>query len=218
MAGFRISPGKKAGKKKIIRGKMPQKRSINLALVGVERIDPKLALAGSLIVFLLAAMFSKFLVADRLAAMNRESAQVAALRTQLSQEYDKVASFGSIADEYAHYTYSGMPEEELSLVDRADVIRMIKEGTENNREVESWSLKSNVVTLTVSGRDLQEINQLARRLEQFDLVNTWTVTAAAKEEIQAQGSSGPEDGSSVVRANIIVFLQSEDTDKEEGAS
>ena len=197
---------------------MPQKRSINLALVGVERIDPKLALAGSLIVLLLAAMFSKFLVADRLAAMNRESAQVAALRTQLSQEYDKVASFGSIADEYAHYTYSGMTEEELSLVDRADVIRMIKEGTENNREVESWSLRGNVVTLTVSGRDLQEINQLARRLEQFDLVNTCTVTAASKEEIQAQGSSGPEDGSSVVRANIIVFLQSEDTDKEEGAS
>ena len=197
---------------------MPQKRSINLAPVGVERIDPKLALAGSLIVLLLAAMFSKFLVADRLAAMNRESAQVAALRTQLSQEYDKVASFGSIADEYAHYTYSGMTEEELSLVDRADVIRMIKEGTENNREVESWSLRGNVVTLTVSGRDLQEINQLARRLEQFDLVNTCTVTAASKEEIQAQGSSGPEDGSSVVRANIIVFLQSEDTDKEEGAS
>ena len=218
MAGFRISPGNKTGKKKIIRGKMPQKRSINLAPVGVERIDPKLALAGSLIVFLLAAMFSKFLVADRLAAMNRESAQVAALRTQLSQEYDKVASFGSIADEYAHYTYSGMTEEELSLVDRADVIRMIKEGTENNREVESWSLRGNVVTLTVSGRDLQEINQLARRLEQFDLVNTCTVTAASKEEIQAQGSSGPEDGSSVVRANIIVFLQSEDTDKEEGAS
>ena len=197
---------------------MPQKRSINLALVGVERIDPKLALAGSLIVLLLAAMFSKFLVADRLSAMYRESAQVAALRTQLSQEYDKVAAFGSIADEYAHYTYSGMTEEELSLVDRADVIRMIKEGTENNREVESWSLRGNVVTLTVSGRDLQEINQLARRLEQFDLVNTCTVTAASKEEIQAQGSSGPEDGSSVVRANIIVFLQSEDTDKEEGAS
>ena len=197
---------------------MPQKRSINLALVGVERIDPKLALAGSLIVLILAAMFSKFLVADRLAAMNRESAQVAALRTQLSQEYDKVASFGSIADEYAHYTYSGMTEEELSLVDRAAVIRMIKEGTENNREVESWSLRGNVVTLTVSGRDLQEINQLARRLEQFDLVNTCTVTAASKEEIQAQGSSGPEDGSSVVRANIIVFLQSEETDKEEGAS
>ena len=197
---------------------MPQKRSINLALVGVERIDPKLALAGSLIVLLLAAMFSKFLVADRLAAMNRESAQVAALRTQLSQEYDKVASFGSIADEYAHYTYSGMTEEELSLVDRADVIRMIKEGTENNREVESWSLRGNVVTLTVSGRDLQEINQLARRLEQFDLVNTCTVTAASKEEIQAQGSSGPEDGSSVVRANIIVYLQNEEAEEEEGAS
>ena len=218
MAGFRNSSGKKTGKKKIIRGKMPQKRSINLALVGVERIDPKLALAGSLIVLLLAAMFSKFLVADRLSAMYRESAQVAALRTQLSQEYDKVASFGSIADEYAHYTYSGMTEEELSLVDRADVIRMIKEGTENNREVESWSLRGNVVTLTVSGRDLQEINQLARRLEQFDLVNTCTVTAASKEDIQAQGSSGPEDGSSIVRANIIVFLQSEDTDEEEGAS
>ena len=50
------------------------------------------------------------------------------------------------------------------------------------------------------------------------LVNTCTVTAASKEDIQARDSSGPEDGSSVVRANIIVFLQSEETDKEEGAS
>ena len=98
------------------------------------------------------------------------------------------------------------------------MIRMIKEGTENNREVESWSLRGIVVTLTVSGRDLQEINQLARRLEQFDLVNTCTVTAASKEEIQAQGSSGPEDGSSVVRANIIVYLQNEEAEEEEGAS
>ena len=39
-----------------------------------------------------------------------------------------------------------------------------------------------------------------------------------KEDVQARDSSGPEDGSSAVRANIIVFLQSEDTDKEEGAS
>ena len=49
-------------------------------------------------------------------------------------------------------------------------------------------------------------------------MNTCTVTAASKDDIQARGSSGPEDGSSVVRANIIVFLQSEETDKEEGAS
>ena len=108
-----------------------------------------------------------------------------------------------------------MTEEELSLVDRADVIRLIKEGTENSREVESWSLKGNVVTLTVSGRDLQEINHLARGLEQFDLVNTCTVTAASKEDLQNR-SSGTEDGNSFVRANIIVYLQN--PEEEEGAS
>ena len=213
MAGFIFGPGKNKGKK-IIRGKMPQKRSINLAPIGVERIDPTKALAGSFAVFLAAVLFSKFLVADRLAAVYRESMEVSRLRTQLEQEYEKVASFGSIADEYAHYTYSGMTEEELSLVNRADVIHMIKEGTENSKEVESWSLRSNILTLTVSGRDLQEINQLAKGLEQFDLVNTCTVTAASKEDLQRNGSNVDSDRSHVVRANIIVYLQNEEEGEE----
>ena len=213
MAGFIFGPGQNKGKK-IIRGKMPQKRSINLAPIGVERIDPTKALAGSFAVFLAAVLFSKFLVADRLAAVYRESMEVSRLRTQLEQEYEKVASFGSIADEYAHYTYSGMTEEELSLVNRADVIHMIKEGTENSKEVESWSLRSNILTLTVSGRDLQEINQLAKGLEQFDLVNTCTVTAASKEDLQRNGSNVDSDRSHVVRANIIVYLQNEEEGEE----
>ena len=216
VAGFKKSQGKPKGRKAIMRGKMPQKRTINLAPIGVKKINAKLILAELVLVALIGALFGKFFVVDRYASMLRASAEVSTLRTQLAEEYDKVASYGYLEDEYAHYNYSGMTEEELSLVDRAAIIRLVQEETRTSKGLDSWSLSGNLLTLTVSGRDLQEINQMAKQLENFDLVEACTVVAATKEDVQdpvpVTETVRPEN---YVRANILVYLQSEEKEQKE---
>lgn len=209
MAGLKFSREKKERSISLGRGKMPSKRTINLAQIGVERIDPKLAATGIILIILAAALFSKFLVVDRLMAMYRANSEVQQMQTNLEAEYSRIAGFGGLEEEYAHYTYAGMTQEELSLVDRAQIINMIQRETENADNEISWSVSGNILTLTVAGRDLQEINMIARRLEGYDLVDTCTVTTATKEDAQRARSSTEVYGDNVVRANITVYLRSE---------
>lgn len=218
VAGLTGSREKTKGKKVVMRGKMPSKRTINLAPIGVKKINAKLILAELILIALLGSLFAKFFVVDRYAAMLRASAEVSTLRTQLEKEYEKVASYGYLEDEYAHYNYSGMTEEELSLVDRAAIIRLVQEEARTSKGLDSWSLSGNLLTLTVSGRDLQEINQMAKQLEKFDLVEACTVVAATKEDVQDNTAPSetvrPEN---YVRANILVYLQSEEKGGEDKA-
>ena len=209
MAGLKFSRGKRERSMAAGRGRMPSKRTINLAQIGVERIDPKLATAGIILIVLVAALFSKFFVVDRLTAMYRANSEVRQLQRDLDAEYSRIAGFGGLEEEYAHYTDAGMTQEELSLVDRAQIINMIQKETENADNEIAWSVTGNILTLTVAGRDLQEINHIARRLEEYDLVDSCTVTMATKEDVQRTRSSVEVYGDNVVRANITVYLQSE---------
>ena len=63
--------------KKGIRGRIPVKRTINLVPVNEDKISLKLAIPGILLILVLAGLFSKFLVIDRLTAMSKAAARTA---------------------------------------------------------------------------------------------------------------------------------------------
>ncbi|MDO4417073.1 MAG: hypothetical protein Q4C02_02205 [Eubacteriales bacterium] len=210
--GFRVRP---------VRGKLPVKRTINLAEIGVERIDPRAAAAGIILIVIAAVLFSKFLVTDRLYAMFRAQGQAKSLQTELDAQYAKIQAYGNIEDEYAHYTFSGMTKEELSLVERSKVIHIVERELGNENSASSWTLSGNILTVTVTGKDLQEVNQLARRLETYDLVNMCTVTTAVKEDLNAKKMTSAraaevvtDEEGKIVRANIIAYLQNEPEETE----
>lgn len=221
---------KKAGRRRSIsfgglgtREKLPVKRTINLAEIGVKKTDPKAVAAGLILIVLGTFLFSKFLVTDRLAAMFRAESEVTRLRTELNQQYARIKSFGDIEDEYAHYTYAGMTEEELSLVDRSDVIQMLENELGKENTAIAWSLSGNVLTLTATGSDLQEINRLARRMETYDVVNMCSVTNAVKEDVKVQQKTDAASGNvpdaavgqKIVRANITAYLQQKTQEQQE---
>ena len=193
------------------RGRLPTKRTINLAEVGVKKTDAKTVAAAVFLILVFAGVFGKFCVMDRLAAIANVNREAEQLRVLLNQEYARIASYEGIEDEYAHYTISGMTDEELSLVDRAEVVNMVEKETDISESSTTWSLSGNMLTLTVTGDTLQDINVLARRLEKYDLVNICSVTNAVKEEIRHTTGSN-ENGaiietSTIVRANIIAYLE-----------
>ena len=208
-----------------VRGRLPVKRTINLAEIGVQRMDPRAAAAGIILIVIAAVLFSKFLVTDRLYAMFRAEGEAKRLQTELDLQYAKISSYGELEDEYAHYTFSGMTREELSLVDRSKVIHIVEKELGTDNSADSWALAGNVMTVTVTGKDLQEVNQLARRLESYDLVNMCTVTTAVKEEVKttrgnaAGGNQAvPAEGDRIVRASIIVYLQNEEENADQTAA
>lgn len=201
------------------RGKLPTKRTINFAQVGLKKTNVKGAVAGVILILIAAGVFGKFAVADRLAAMTRADQETQRLQGLLEQQYARIASFEGLEEEYAHYTISGMTDEELSLVDRAKVIDMIEKETDITESSTSWSLTGNILTLTVTGNTLQDINMLARNLEKYDLVNTCSVTNAVKEEVKQSttiNANGTVTETKIlVRANIVAYLEEPEKEGEE---
>ena len=85
-----------------LRGRAPDKRTINLAAVNVKRIDWRAAVPSLLLVLLAVAAFGKFAVVDRLSAAAEARGEVSALQGRLDEDYEAIESFGEINDLYAH--------------------------------------------------------------------------------------------------------------------
>jgi len=198
---------KKSKTKKLSRGHLPVKRSINLVGVNDKPIDVKIAIPGIILILIAAALIGKFAVADRIAAMNREQQKVAVLQSQISQGYAKIESYGDLNEQYAHYTYSGFTEEEVNRADRVDVISMIRRSVAPKTTVEAWSITENTLLLTVSGTSLQEINLMAQDLEKEDIVDFCTVATASTNDRYYNGyyNVEPEEGGRVT-ARVTVYL------------
>ncbi len=235
------------------RGKMPVKKSINLALVDENKISVGKAIPGVLLIVVLAVLFSKYMVADRLIAMSQAANEATRLQANLNDALARVKEYGELEETYAHYTYAGMKAAELNLLDRTRVLELVNSvlpvtdssladsslslgdlrgqilsnlGTVSKAEdtlrntkawrararqrlgvdarvevnARAWSVSENVLTVEVSGVSLERLNQLARRMEESDIVDSCTLTTANKK------TGGAKSGESVT-GRFIVYLQ-----------
>lgn len=125
MAAKKQKPAGNAGAKKGIRRGMPTKRSINLVLGDETKVSiPKLIL-GILFIIVAAVLFSKFLVIDRLNAMNEANSRVDMIQKDVERTEELLSQFGDVEETYAHYTYAGMTKQEQNLVDRVKVLELV---------------------------------------------------------------------------------------------
>lgn len=186
------------------RGHLPAKRSINLAGIGEKKIDLKIALPAILLILLAAALFSKFAVVDRLSAVSRANAEVAQLRGQLEAGYARLSAYDELEDEYAHYTYEGLTKEELNRADRVAVLDLMRRVVLPSARVESWTISSNTLTMTVTGRTLQSLNTVSQKLEAEELVDFCTVTMAATSDLTQVQNLGENTD---VTAMIVAYLK-----------
>lgn len=183
------APKVKASKGKAIRGRMPVKRSINLILINENKINPLKAILGILLIVVLAVLFSKYLVADRLIAMSTATSQTQRLRTNLDDAYKVVKSYGDVEQTYAHYTMADMTSTELGLVDRTRVLELVKTLIPKRNFPELLAMaRERCQKLTGAYRDLMRfpvnVEAFLERLEELrsvpfpprdDAVRSWTV-------------------------------------------
>lgn len=183
MAAAVMNDSKKAGK---IRGKLPVKKSINLAVVGQKKTRVSTALLAIILILLVAAAISKFFVMDRFAEVAREQQKVRDLRNELSAANAKLDSFGELKETYAHYTFADMTSEEMRRVERSDVVELIERVVLPAAELNSWNVKQNQLTLNVTLDTLQDTNMLAQILNEEDMVEFATVKNAVTNELEKE--------------------------------
>ena len=183
MAAAVMNNSNRAGK---IRGKLPVKKSINMAVVGQKKTRVSTALLAIILILLVAAAISKFFVMDRFAEVSREQQKVRDLRNELSAANAKLDSFGELKETYAHYTFSDMTAEEMRRVERSDVVELIERVVLPAAELNSWNVKQNQLTLNVTLDTLQDTNMLAQILNEEDMVEFATVKNAVTNELEKE--------------------------------
>lgn len=169
----------KGGAKKMSRRSIPVKRSINLAATGEKSIDLRVAIPAIILIILGAILLSKFAVVDRLMAVSRAQDEVVALQAELDESYEALKGKEELTELYAHYTYSGMTQEEINRTDRVRVLQLLQKVVIPEAEVSNWSVSGNLLTLNLMRSSLQEVNLLVQQLNEHELVDYCTVTTAA---------------------------------------
>ena len=186
------------------RGRMPTKTEINLAVVGEKHINGLIALPAILLIVVAAALFSKFLVIDRMLEVSAAQREVARLQARLDAGYEELADYGELADLYAHYTFSGMTKEEQERIDRVEVLSLMDRVVLPRVGVDSLTVTGNEMTLNITGSTLQEINLLVQSLEEDPLVDYCSVTTADRKDYDRLYQA---DENASVTARVIVYLK-----------
>lgn len=186
------------------RGQIPSKRTINLAGIGEKPVRMSLAIPGIILVLIAAALFSKFLVIDRLNEVSAAERVVYDLQSELDAGYKELAGFDDLSILYAHYTYSGFTNEELNRTDRVDVLNLIRTMVIPYAEVSTWSVTGNQLTINLSAESLQQINLIVQQLEAQDLVDFCTVNTANTND-NTRGNATKEEFN-IVRGRILAYL------------
>ena len=204
---------KAAKGKKGFRGRLPSKKSINLMVVDEKKISIPKAILGVLVIAALAVAFAKFLVIDRLEAVDKAEAKANQLRETLKSTYAALENYEGVEDEFAHYTYKGMTAEELGLVDRTLILDLVRRMLPPGR-ARNWTVSGNILTIEVTGSSLEQLNRLGQRIEKSSIVDNCTISTA--------NMSDKNKKSDEVWARFIIYLveppEVETSDTEEKSS
>ena len=191
------------------KGSIPVKRVINLAEVDKKTIDLRIAIPAILLILAAAFLFSKFAVADRLIAVNRAEGEVAAAQRELDAAYRRLDSFGELTDLYAHYTYSGMTDEEIHRTDRAEILNLLRNVVLPDVEVSAWNVKGNELNITMNAATLEEINHTVQKVNGNELVDFCTVSNAKTNENKRTVTRGDREETVIetsVTAQVMAYL------------
>ena len=191
------------------KGSIPVKRVINLAEVDKKTIDLRIAIPAILLILAAAFLFGKFAVADRLIAVNRAEGEVVAAQRELDAAYRRLDSFGELTELYAHYTYSGMTDEEIHRTDRAEILNLLRNVVLPDVEVSAWNVKGNELNITMNAATLEEINHTVQKVNGNELVDFCTVSNAKTNENKRTVARGDREETVIetsVTAQVVAYL------------
>ena len=79
--------------------------------------------------------------------MSEAQSAASELQKQVDDITAYIDSFGDLQETYAHYTYQGLNADELSYLNRPEVLQLMKNVIFPKVTVSSWSVSGNQLTL-----------------------------------------------------------------------
>lgn len=181
------------------------KKQINLALAGQKKKHYFVAIPAIGAIVVAVGVIGKVAVADRLVKMSEAQSAASELQKQVDDITAYIDSFGDLQETYAHYTYQGLNADELSYLNRPEVLQLMKNVIFPKVTVSSWSVSGNQLTLPVTGENLSDINSLVQELEQVPIVDYCNVMTAVTDSSSTDENGNPVS-SDTVTGQIIVYL------------
>ncbi len=163
-------------------GAYPSKATLNLAMREKSPFSPEKLLPALAVLLVLAGLFGKFAVADRLAAVSRAGAELSALRQRQAALEQSTAGFDALSRRYAQYATGWMTEDEQAAVPRLEMLELAESELMPGGQVRRLSAGGNVLSVELGGVTLESTARFVQRLYQRpDVTNVAVYTASTKD-------------------------------------
>ena len=148
--------------------------------------EPVFRVQKVLLVVLIAAVmmvtFVKFGILDPVNGRAEAYKQLAAKQEQYADARKRLEDYEEIASQYTRYSYGLMTENEINLVNRMDVLKLVEKEIAPNGHIQNFAVNNNVLTVNMDGITLDRASNMVNRLEQNDLVTKATINSASAED------------------------------------
>lgn len=207
-----------SGRSRGVKTRLPQKRTMNLALIPNDDNNLRKVLPLAVLLAAVVLLFAKFAVTDRLAALSEARERYEQSRASLAEMNQALEEYQNVREKYVRYTDNYKDDTEYTIVDKTVIIKLVNETVSGLASVDTISAVDNEVSLEVLTSDLNNVAYIKTRLDNEPLVKSVSVYTANTnlKEDETQGK---------LRASILITIEDPErpapepeADGEEGAS
>ena len=167
----------------------PSKTTLNLAMKEKSQFAPGKLIPLLLVLAVLAGLFGKFAVADRLAKVDRAQAELSALQQQKSSLEAATADFEELSEKYARYSTGWMTEDEQAAVTRTEMLSLVENELMPGSQLRRVSASGNILSVELGRVTLEDASRIVQNLYQRpDVTNVAIYTASTKDEPGSQAT------------------------------
>ena len=164
----------------------PSKKTMNFSR-HVSSFDLRKMAPYLIVIVIVLALFAKFGFIDQLSKKSDAYAQLADIQSQQEMLDLKLKDYPELEKQYGRYSYGWMSEDEVSLVDRMEVYKLIESKVMDAAVIENFAVNGNVITMNMRGITLKEASAVVKDLESSDMVDSaYVYSAEAENAEQAQ--------------------------------
>lgn len=175
---------KETGKKNKVKAvKVPEKRTMNFVR-HEKKFHPQVMIPLLLVLVLATGAFVKYGVIDQIAKRTEAYQQLSQKLDQLSAINAGLADYHEVEVKYNRFSEALMTEEEVDLVDRIQVLKLVEEKIAPRAVILDLSVNSNVLSLNLKGLTLDQASKMVKEIELSPLVEDAAVYQAVAQEAQ----------------------------------
>lgn len=164
----------------------PTKKTMNFSH-HVSSFDLRKMMPAIIVIVIVIGLFAKFGIIDQLSKKTSAFAELSDIQTQQDVLNAKLKDYPELEKQYGRYSYGWMSEDEVSLVDRMEVYKLIESKVMDAAVIENFAVNGNVITMNMRGITLKEASAVVKDLESSDMVDSaYVYSAEAENAEQAQ--------------------------------